>query len=34
MNRDYENTLSQVVSASSINSSGDMNSSPVIQNLK
>ncbi|XP_037775451.1 TAF5-like RNA polymerase II p300/CBP-associated factor-associated factor 65 kDa subunit 5L [Penaeus monodon] len=34
VNRDYENTLSQVVSASSINSSGDMNSSPVIQNLK
>ncbi|KAG7169590.1 TAF5-like RNA polymerase II p300/CBP-associated factor-associated factor 65 kDa subunit 5L-like, partial [Homarus americanus] len=34
VNRDYENTLSQVLSAANISTSGDMNSSPIIQNLK
>lgn len=34
VNRDYENTLSQVLNAANINASGDMNSSPIIQNLK
>ncbi|XP_071521890.1 TAF5-like RNA polymerase II p300/CBP-associated factor-associated factor 65 kDa subunit 5L isoform X2 [Panulirus ornatus] len=34
VNREYENTLSQVLNAANINASGDMNSSPIIQNLK
>ena len=34
MNRDYEHTLSQVIGASGVNVAGDLNSSPVIQNLK
>ncbi|KAK7082102.1 hypothetical protein SK128_020126 [Halocaridina rubra] len=34
VNRDYEHTLSQVIGASGVSASGDMNSSPVIQNLK
>ncbi|KAK4320841.1 hypothetical protein Pmani_008327 [Petrolisthes manimaculis] len=33
VNRDYENILSQVLNAATVNS-GDMTSSPVIQNLK
>ncbi|XP_064089557.1 TAF5-like RNA polymerase II p300/CBP-associated factor-associated factor 65 kDa subunit 5L isoform X1 [Macrobrachium nipponense] len=34
VNRDYEHTLSQVIGASGVNASGDLNSSHVIQNLK